>query len=436
MYCTNCGAKNRDQAKFCTQCGQSLADPSPAEMKSKPLKKKSRNWYMVSISLVLVVTIVIVSVFDLWPWSARTVDSGTKVARTEKESEEVQAEQKNDVPPEGQTTTDTDIVTLETFSLDAIVEQCPDCQAAIETYIATIAACQDWTTSKETIEALENQKCAQMQHFCTAPAIYVEDIPYAYHGSYGLYTGDWIGAGPAGNGTYTGTVYDIDMVSYTGGWGFGMPDGEGKLYLQNYLGPWDMTYTGEMKNGMRDGVGSWFEYYDDGGYHEPVFRIYDDAVYSQDQLTEWTTCVEYDAVSGDILQYCKMKTNEDGLPMQGEIWNPGDLSPEQENALGIAGSLFIVGVTAYMAGEMVQSLTDPHYADSIYQGKTPEEQLAELNRYNEQKAAEEKERLEKEQEKKKSDKAWAGGMLDGLDAGETPWYENNRSYYEAIYYGN
>ena len=89
-----------------------------------------------------------------------------------------------------------------------------------------------------------------------------------------------------------------------------------------------------------------------------------------------------------------------------------------------------------MAGEMVQSLTDPHYADSIYQGKTPEEQLAELNRYNEQKAAEEQERLQKEQEKKKSDKAWAGGMLDSLDAGEIPWYENNRSYYEALYYGN
>ena len=97
MYCTKCGAKNRDQAKFCTQCGQSLADPSATETKSKPVKKKSRNWYMISISLVLVVTIVIVSVFDLWPWSAKE-DSGTKVAQTVKERGEIQAGQ-NDVQP-------------------------------------------------------------------------------------------------------------------------------------------------------------------------------------------------------------------------------------------------------------------------------------------------------------------------------------------------
>lgn len=427
MYCMNCGEKNDDQARFCIKCGQPLTGGTVVEKKSSPVKKKSKNANMITVSLILVAAIIVASVFNLWPWSART-DKDTNIAQAGKEQGQTKEQ------TEEQATADA--VTFDNFSLDEIVAQCPDCQAALETYIATIAACQDWTTSQETIQALENQKCAQMQHFCTAQAIYVEDIPYAYHGSYGFYTGDWIGAGPAGKGTYSGSIYDTNIVSYTGDWGFGMPNGEGELYLQNYFGPWDMTYTGQMKNGMRDGTGSWFEYYDDSGFHKPTFRIYDEAVYNQDQLTDWTDCVKYDAETGEILEYCKMKTDEKGWPVQGSVWGPDDLSPEQENALGIVGSLFIVGVTAYMAGEMVQSLTDPHYADSIYKSKTPEEQLAELNQYNEQKAAKEQERLEREKQQKESDKAWAGGMLDKLDAGEIPYYENNRSYYEAIYYGN
>ncbi len=408
MYCMKCGAKNEDHDRFCCKCGQPLDHSVVAEKKSNLKKKRSRKWYMISISLVLVATIVIVSVFDLWPWRAKVTRGTTG---------------------KGQTTADADAVTLEEFSLDAIIEQCPDCQAAMETYIALIAACQDWMTSKETIEALEKKKCEQMQHFCTAQVIHVEEIPYAYKGSIGLYTGDWIGAGPAGNGTYFGAIYDTNIVSYTGEWGFGMPNGEGQLYLENYLGPWDMTYTGQMKNGMRDGTGSWFECYDDGGYHEPTYRIYDEAVYSQDQLTEWTDCVKYDAGTGEIIEYCKMKTDESGLPLMGEVWGPNDMSPEMENLLGIAGSLFLVGAMVYMTGEVVQSLTDDTYV-----GKTPEEQLAELDRYREEKKAEEQKILEREQEKREADRAWAGSMLDRLDAGEIPYYEKNRSYYESLYY--
>ena len=231
MYCMNCGEKNDDQARFCIKCGQPLAGDTE---KNSPVKKKSKNGYMITVSLILVAAIIVVSVFDLWPWSART-DNDTNIAQTGKTGDD----KKKSGQTEGQTITNT--VTFDTFSLDEIIAQCPDCQAALETYIATIAVCQDWTTSQETIEALENQKCAQMQHFCTAQAIYVENIPYAFHGSYGFYTGDWIGAGPAGKGTYFGSIYDTNIVSYTGDWGFGMPNGEGELYLENYFGPWDMT---------------------------------------------------------------------------------------------------------------------------------------------------------------------------------------------------
>lgn len=405
MYCMNCGTKNDDQAKFCIKCGQQLTDSVVVNEKPKPAKGKPKSWSMVLISLVLVVAIIVVSVFDLWPWSEKS-DKKANGDFT----------QQGEVQNGEQVASSDGTVTFENFSLDAIVGQCPDCQAAIETYIETIRVCQDWTTSKEEIVALENQKCAQMQHFCTADAIYVEDIPYTYHGSFGLYTGDWIGAGPAGNGTYTGTIYETNLVSYTGDWGFGLPNGEGQLYLDNYLGTWDMTYTGQMKNGMRDGTGSWFEYDDGGGYHEPTFRIYDEAVYSQNQLSEWTDCVKYDAETGEILQYCKMKTDEAGLPIMGETWGPDELSPEMENALGVAGALCIVGVTAYMAGELVQSLTDPHYADSIYKGQTIEEQMAELDRYNEQKALENQERMEREEKNKERNKNIAWDEMKKLEA--------------------
>ena len=424
MYCMNCGAKNNDQAKFCIKCGQPLNHGivTAIEKKNNPEKKKSRNWFMISVSLVLAVTIVIISVFDLWPWGAK-VDNEATVARTEKESDGEQ------------TNANTGAVTLNNFSLDAIIEQCPDCQTAIETYIAIIAASQDWMTSKETLEALENQKCAQMQHLCTAQAIYVEDIPYVYKGTIGLYTGDWLGAGPAGNGTYFGAIYDKDITSYTGEWGFGMPNGEGQLYLENYFGSWDMTYTGQMKNGMRDGIGSWFEYCDDGGYYESTYRIYDEAVYSRDQLTEWIDCVTYDAATGEIRDYCKMKTNEAGLPLMGEKWGPDELSPEEENILGIAGGIFIVGVTAYIVKEAIQTIADPHSADYIYKGKTPEEQMAELNRYREQKEEEEQMVLEREKKEREKQRAWAGSMLDRVDAGEITCYENDYKYYESLYYG-
>ena len=419
MYCRNCGTKNDDQSRFCIKCGQELKSNVAVGKKQNSAKKKTRSLYMAVTALVLVAAIIVVSVFDLWPWTADT-DEKVRVSKTQQE----------DISTVEQEDSGGGTVTFEKFSLDEIIAQCPDCQAAMETYIEMIKVCQDWTTSTETIEALENRKCAQMQHFCTARSIYVENIPYAYHGSFGLYTGDWIGAGPAGSGSYTGTVYGTNIVSYTGDWGFGMPYGNGELYLENYLGAWDMTYTGQMKNGMRDGVGSWVEYYDDGGYHEPTYRIYDEAVYSQDQLTDWTDCVKYDAETGEILEYCKMKTDQTGMPLMGETWGPRDLSPEQEYALGIATVAAVFGVTAYLTYEAVTA------SDSYDSDAGNQRMLAEVNAWREQKEAQEQENLAREEKEKASQKAWAGDMLDRLDAGEIPYYEGNRSYYESLYYGN
>ena len=134
-------------------------------------------------------TIVTISVFDLWPWS-NGAGNDMGIAQDK-----------------GSLASNDEMCSFESFSLDAIVDECPDCQSAIETYIEMIKVAQDWTTSKEELEMLESQKCNQMQHLCTAKIIQVENVPYVFRGGFGLYTGEWMGAGPSGKGTFCGTVY-------------------------------------------------------------------------------------------------------------------------------------------------------------------------------------------------------------------------------------
>ena len=71
MYCMNCGTKNDEQAKFCIKCGQQLTDSVVVNENPKLAKGKPKSWSMVLISLVLVVAIIVVSIFDLWPWSKK-----------------------------------------------------------------------------------------------------------------------------------------------------------------------------------------------------------------------------------------------------------------------------------------------------------------------------------------------------------------------------
>lgn len=397
MYCMNCGTKNDDQAKFCIKCGQQLTDSVVANEKPKPAKEKPKSWSMVLISLVLVVAIIVVSIFDLWPWSKKA-DKKANGDFTQ------QGEAQNGE----QAALSGEVVTFENFPLDAIIEQCPDCQAAMETYIEMLKASQDWTTSKEEIEALENQKCAQMQHFCTANSIYVEDIPYAFHGSFGLYTGDWIGAGPAGKGTYTGTVYGNNIVTYTGDWGFGLPNGEGQLYLENYLGTWDMTYTGQMKNGMRDGTGSWFEYDDQQGNIHPIpkYRVYDTAVYSNNCLTDKITCVEYEESTGEIIKYFYAITDDNGNPQMLDTWGPDELSPDVADKLT---SIIIVASTAFIVGSLTKCAIDSMTLTPEEIEASNQRVMAETNRMRaqaEEEKTKEAERIQRINEDRKAD-AWA-----------------------------
>lgn len=419
MFCTNCGANNNEGAKFCTKCGQKLTNIAAADNTVEIKKGKSNNMFMISISLVLIATIVTISVFDLWPWS-NGAGNDMGIAQDK-----------------GSLASNDEMCSFESFSLDAIIDECPDCQSAIETYIEMIKVAQDWTTSKEELEMLESQKCNQMQHLCTAKIIQVENVPYVFRGGFGLYTGEWMGAGPSGKGSFIGTVYG-NIVTYDGDWGFGVPNGEGELFAESgYLRGWDSTYNGEFKNGMRDGIGSWLEYYDDSEKvvaPQPRYRIYDIATYSNDALTDWVNCADYDAETGELLGYCKMKTDETGAPLMGERWGADELSPEEENALGVAVSLLITGAVIYMGTEMVRSFTDPHYADSIYKGQTREEQMAELNQYRQQKEQEQQEQKRLEADRLADEKAYANYQLDRWESGEIDAYENDINYWNSIVY--
>ena len=118
----------------------------------------------------------------------------------------------------------------------------------------------------------------------------------------------------------------------------------------------------------------------------------------------------------------------------GERWGADELSPEEKNALGVAGSLFIAGTVVYMGSEMISSLTDPHYADSIYKGKTPEEQMAELNQYRQQKEKEQEEQKRLEADRLADEKAYANTQLDRWENGEIDAYENDINYWNSIVY--
>lgn len=420
MYCMNCGTKNDNQARFCIKCGQQLTENVVVDEKRKPAKRTPKSWYVVLISLVLVVAIFIATIFDLWPWSTKA----------DKEASDIRAGQ-DDIQKGEQAASNDDIITFENFPLDAIIKQCPDCQAAMETYIAMLKAGQDWTTSKEELDVLENQLCVQMQHFCTAEAIYVEDIPYVYRGSFGLYTGDWIGAGPAGKGTYTGTMYDTKIVSYTGDWRFGIPNGEGQLYLENYLGTCDMTYTGGMKNGMRDGVGSLFEYDDQQGNISPTpnYRVYDTAVYSNDCLTDKIIGVKYNESTGEIIEYFHVITDDNGNLQRLDSWGPDELNPEVADKLY---TTIFVAATTYMMGYLVDSAIDSMTSTPEEIEASNQRVMSETNRLraqDEKEKAEEAERVEREKGEQRAN-AWAA--MDQIE-GEGGMYSNEWYEYRAIY---
>ena len=137
-----------------------------------------------------------------------------------------------------------------------------------------------------------------------------------------------------------------------------------------------------------------------------------------------------------LVKLAELHKSEDGIQKQlettNQILSAIQAKSEEKDALGVAGSLFIAGVMIYMGSEMVSSLTDPHYADDIYKGKTPEEQMAELNQYRQQKEKEQEEQKQLEADKLAAEKAYANTQLDRWENGEIDAYENDINYWNSI----
>lgn len=406
MYCMKCGTQNKEEAKFCIKCGTpigtyradvSLSQPQNTETVNNSKKKK---WLPVAVGILAIFALIMIF-------------SGTSKKEPNK---------KTDVGK----TSDVDIsVSGKGFSLDAINKQCPGCEQALNTYIDLMTEADSLNSTKESIDYLCEEKYYQMQHNCTAEVIDVEDVPYAYRGSVGTYTGQWKGAGPSGHGTYQGSIYWSDAVSYTGDWLNGLPDGEGELYIEKFKGGWDMEYKGHMTAGMRDGTGNIVEYLE---VPQPAkYRIYDSTVFQNDIICQNTECVEYSAETGEILRYYIMIGNENGWVDAVSTWGANELSPSERQALDIAECAMVWGTVGYVVNGM---FTNGGYDSS----KVNSDMLNELNEWRANKAAEEQESIERQKQEQEKYKNYCADQYDKLHAKDPSDWSKDAQYFRRYMY--
>lgn len=101
-------------------------------------------------------------------------------------------------------------------------------------YNKTMARGKDPDSYKKYIPDLEAHIYSEMEHSCTAPTIYVKDMPLFMDPYNGLYTGEWKGAGPCGKGVLTCARND-EFYSYanyySGDLVAGVPDGTGVISM-------------------------------------------------------------------------------------------------------------------------------------------------------------------------------------------------------------
>ncbi len=380
MYCMKCGAQNNENAKFCIKCGIRMdgsdLDNTVSSGTSKA-KKKSRVWIPVVIGLG------ILALFFILIFARGSSDSQKKARE-----EGIDVNGKN-------------------FSLDKISEQCPGCKNALDKYLKLIESSKSLNSTTDSIDNCCMELYYAMQHSCTAETTKVENIPYAYQGSVGTYTGEWKGAGPSGYGTYQGSLYGSDAVSYTGAWLNGLPDGEGELYHENYKAGWDMEYKGHMTAGKRNGTGRIVEYLESG--HPPKYRIYDTTTFQNDIMCQQTECVEYAAETGEVLYYYIMNGTDDGWVYSVSEWGANELSPTQRQALEFAECAIVIGAVGYIIGSAI----DPGGYDY---DKANSDMLDDFNLWREKKAAEEQEAIIRQQKEEESYRNYCAEQYEKLHA--------------------
>lgn len=392
MYCTKCGNQVNDGAKFCTKCGQQFNKGSqiyPAAI----LHKKTNYLVFVVIGIIIILLLLVIR------FLVKNEDTGLSLIGEDA----------------GLSLTNEDTGELYDngcLNFAAIIMQCEYCETPLNTLVEFCDLGTAYGYDKDKIDACSIKKYNEMQHNCTADVIQVENIPYVYRGCYGTYSGDWQGAGPVGTGTFIGEQrLSSGMIAYTGDWKYGLPEGEGELYIINsidYRGN-DFKYVGQVSAGLRNGTGYLYEYAPGAS---GFYRIYDQSVYQNDILAVETDAVRYDLDTGEVIYYERFIGEEEsgwycGLTAQ---WGANELSPEQKKLMDYV----MIGAIGYIIYKTVDSAIN--VPESYDYEKSNQEMLAKLEESRAKEQAELLERQAREAKEAEKTRKW-----------------NEDKYYEALY---
>lgn len=208
-------------------------------------------------------------------------------------------------------------VTLKEMSFDTIACQCSECEKSLK-YLAGITKAFNYIHNDgnkkqlylEAADEAQQKFHSSLRHNCSAEVINVENIPYMINHYFGMYTGQWKGAGPCGKGTFVGfdkadNLYHATSYTYTGEWNYGLPNGTGDSYEEAGFGGNYTYYHGGMVDGKRCGTGSMCQ--EIAGYN----RYYNETSWYNDNLAVETDVAEYDSHTGELYCFGTMIADQD-----------------------------------------------------------------------------------------------------------------------------
>lgn len=337
MFCRYCGAQMSDDAAFCPKCGKPNATPPVQSVPAANQQKSSSGINLkILIPLAAVITILLVVL------AIKVIGNGTESGFPASIAGKTSANG-------------------EDLSLDEIVKECSGCNDSIAAYLDLMNKALEYGYDEGELNSLISQYYNTMHHDCNADVTYVEGKPYVYRCCLGTYTGEWKGAGPSGVGEFIGKKkFTNNAVQYSGEWAYGLPEGNGTLYIQNFAdSTWDLTYSGQMRAGMRDGTGHIYEY-NRGASYAPMYRIYDAVDFSNDIMTSVTDVATYNANTKELLYYDRVTGDNSGWITMIDSWGADELNPEQQKMLEYAECAIVVGTVGAMVYNAYKGVQEGH----------------------------------------------------------------------------
>lgn len=318
-------------------------------------------------------------------------------------------------------------ITYKNFSFDEISHQCSSCQKVLEYRVSMFTAFEhilnldpNKSIYMDAADELQDRIYSGMQHNCTAETYYVENLPMIMGHRKGEYTGYWKGAGPSGQGTFIGKdVYTSDLngivYRYTGEWNYGLPDGEGQLiYSRNdEFYTFANVYSGSFSKGIPNGYGITYKQEWDGG------EIYfDEGYFENGELVGQTSFAEYNS-SGKLLGTGTAEVSVDEYMSMNVV--SYDKAINVKNALAVAGICAAVITGLYLGG----SSSGSNY------GTSPEQQMAELQKWRDEKSASNEAECAAQSEREEQYKQYCRSRYEELHAADSSDYSLDAQYFKA-----